>query len=216
MEADRIRVLLIDDHPVVRRGLRLFLSSAPDIVVVGEAATGTEGVALAAALAPDVILIDLVLPELDGVEVIRQIKARASHTELIVLTNYYDKTRIVGALEAGARSFLLKDVKPGEIQRAIRAASSGEATLHPLVAERLVHAADATQQALLAQLTEREWQVLAAIARGWSSAQIAEQGAIEEGTVRTHVSHILAKLHLDNRTQAALLALRERLVPLDG
>jgi NarL family two-component system response regulator LiaR len=215
MTADRIRVLLIDDHPVVRHGLRAFLSACADIEVVGEAESGEAGVALAARCLPHVVLMDLVMPGGDGVAAIRQIKALSPTTQVIVLTNYSDDERMFPAIQAGALSFLLKDIKPADLQRAIQAARRGESTLHPVIARRLMRDVAANRGAQLAELTEREREVLAHIARGASNAAIAAELSIGEGTVRTHVSNILSKLHLQDRTQAALFALRARLVPLD-
>jgi NarL family two-component system response regulator LiaR len=215
MSSESIRVLLVDDHIVVRRGLSAFLTTYPEIEVVGEAASGAEGVTLAGQLLPDVVLMDLVMPEMDGIDATRRIKAVSPSTQVIVLTSYSEDERIFPAIKAGALSYLLKDVGPDDLVRAIKAARRGEAPLHPTVAGRLMQELTNTRSSPLDELTEREREVLALIARGLSNAAIADRLIIGERTVKTHVSNILSKLHLQDRTQAALLALRERLIPLD-
>lgn len=215
MSSEPIRIVLIDDHAVVRKGLRAFLDTYTEIEVVGEAGGGAEGVALVARVLPDVALMDLVMPEMDGIEATRQIKQVSPSTQVIVLTSYGEDERIFPAIKAGALSYLLKDVGPDDLVRAIKAARRGEATLHPSVAARLMQELSGARSSPLDLLTEREREVLACIARGMSNAEIAEHLIIGERTVKTHVSNILSKLHLQDRTQAALLALRERLVPLD-
>jgi NarL family two-component system response regulator LiaR len=215
MSSEPIRIVLIDDHAVVRKGLRAFLDTYPEIEVVGEAGGGSEGVALVARVLPDVALMDLVMPEMDGIEATRQIKQVSPSTQVIVLTSYGEDERIFPAIKAGALSYLLKDVGPDDLVRAIKAARRGEATLHPSVAARLMQELSGARSSPLDLLTEREREVLACIARGMSNAEIAEHLIIGERTVKTHVSNILSKLHLQDRTQAALLALRERLVSLD-
>jgi two-component system, NarL family, response regulator LiaR len=210
-----IRVLLVDDHAVVRRGIRTFLETHDEIEVVGEASGGAEGVELARQLLPDVVLMDLVMPEMDGIAATRGVKIASPTTQVIVLTSYSEDERIFPAIKAGALSYLLKDVGPDELVRAIKAARRGEATLHPAVASRLMQELTGGRVSPLDELTERERDVLACIARGMSNAEIARHLIIGERTVKTHVSNILSKLHLQDRTQAALLAVRERLVPLD-
>jgi NarL family two-component system response regulator LiaR len=207
--------MLIDDHAIVRKGLSAYLDTYPEIEVVGQAGSGAEGVAMAARLLPDVVLMDLVMPEMDGIEATRQLKAVSPTTQVIVLTSYSEDERIFPAIKAGALSYLLKDVGPDDLVRAIKAARRGEATLHPSVASRLMQELAGGRSSPLDLLTEREREVLGCIARGMSNAAIADHLIIGERTVKTHVSNILSKLHLQDRTQAALLALRERLVPLD-
>ena len=215
MATELIRIMLVDDHAVVRRGLRAFLGAQPGIEVVGEASNGAEGVEMTAQLLPDVVLMDLHMPEMDGIEATRRVRAVSPSTQVIVLTSYSEDERIFPAVKAGALSYLLKDVGPEELVRAIRAAKRGEATLHPTVAGRLVQELSGGRASPLDELTERERDVLSCIARGMSNAEIASHLIIGERTVKTHVSNILSKLHLHDRTQAALLALKERLVPLD-
>jgi DNA-binding NarL/FixJ family response regulator len=215
MTADPIHVLLVDDHAVVRRGLSAFLATYAEIAVVGEAASGAEGIELAQRLLPDVVLMDLLMPEMDGIEATRRIRAAVPSAQVIVLTSYSEDERIFPAIKAGALSYLLKDVTPDALVRAITAARRGEATLHPSVAARLMRELAAERSSPLDELTEREREVLACIAQGMSNAAIANHLIISERTVKTHVSNILSKLHLQDRTQAVLLALRERLVPLD-
>jgi NarL family two-component system response regulator LiaR len=214
MTIETIRVLLVDDHIVVRRGLGALLATYGEIEVVGEAGSGQEGVELAVRLLPDVVLMDLVMPEMDGIEATRRVKAASPSTQVIVLTSYSEDERIFPAIKAGALSYLLKEIGPEDLVRAIRAARRGEATLHPTVAARLMQELSGARTSPLDELTEREREVLACIAQGMSNAKIADYLIIGERTVKTHVSNILSKLHLQDRTQAALLALRERLVRL--
>ncbi len=214
--SDTIRVVLIDDHVVVRVGLRAFLDTQPDIEIVGEADSGESGVDLVSQTLPDVVLMDLLMPGIDGVEATRQVRAVSPHTQVIVLTSYAEDERIFPAIKAGALSYLLKDVGPEKLVAAIQAARRGEATLHPTVAARLMSEINGTRETSpLDLLTERERDVLTCIARGMSNAEIAQHLVIGERTVKTHVSNILSKLHLQDRTQAAIMALRERLIPLD-
>jgi NarL family two-component system response regulator LiaR len=214
---DAITVLLIDDHRVVRQGLRDFLELQEDIEVIGEAASGEEGVKQAQELLPDVVLMDMVLPGIDGVEATRRVKSVSPSTRVIVLTSFADDDKVFPAIKAGAISYLLKDVQPEELARAIRAAQRGEAVLHSEVAAKLMQefSAPRTADEQVEQLTEREMDVLRLIARGKSNKEIAEALVISEKTVKTHVSNILSKLHLADRTQAAIYALRQRLVPMD-
>lgn len=212
-----INVLLVDDHQVVRQGLRDFLELQDDIDVIGEAGSGEEGVRLARELLPDVVLMDLVMPGIDGVEATRQVKEVSPTTRVIVLTSFADDNKVFPAIKAGAISYLLKDVSPEDLAHAIRAAQRNEAVLHPDVAARLMQefSTPRPSETRIDQLTEREMDVLRLIARGKSNREIADKLVISEKTVKTHVSNILSKLHLVDRTQAAIYALRQRLVPMD-
>ena len=212
---DLVRVLIADDHRVVRQGLRGFLETYVDIQVVAEAEDGVQAVALAREHVPDVILMDLLMPEMGGVEAIEQIVLSSPATHIIVLTSYTEDEYLFSAMRAGARGYLLKDVEPEDLVSAIRAAVRGQATLHPSVAARLVQGTDRPDDDSLADLTERELDVLRLVAQGSSNKEIAEALVIAEGTVKSHVSNILSKLHLAHRTQAAVYALKRRLVPLD-
>ena len=205
-----IAVLIADDHPFVRHGLRTFLETLDDVEVVGEAGNGAEAVEQAARLVPDVVLMDLVMPELDGVEATRRIRAESPTTKVIVLTSFADDEKVFPAIKAGAAGYLLKDVRPADLADAVRKASRGEALLAPSVAARLMQEVSGERPAP-AGLTERELEVLRLIARGMSNRQIAKELVVSEKTVKTHVSNILAKLHLADRTQAALYAVREGL-----
>ncbi len=210
-----IRVLIVDDHAVVREGLRAFLELQDGFEVVGEAADGEDGVAVAGKLRPDVVLMDLVMPKLDGVGAMRELRVRLPDTRVIVLTSFLDDERLLPAIQTGAAGYLLKDVEPAELARAIRAARAGEAVIDPSVAARLVRAiADRTQPPgeALEQLTRREREVLQLLARGRSNKRIAFELGISEKTVKTHVGHLFAKLGVTDRTQAALLAVQRGLV----
>jgi len=217
MSMDTISVLLVDDHRVVRQGLRDFLELQDGIEVIGEAASGEEGVKAAQELLPDVVLMDLVMPGIDGVETTRRVKTVSPSSRIIVLTSFADDDKVFPAIKAGAISYLLKDVQPEELARAIRAAQRGEAVLHSEVAAKLMQEFSAPRpaDAPVEQLTEREMDVLRLIAKGKSNKEIADTLIISEKTVKTHVSNILSKLHLADRTQAAIYALRQRLVPMD-
>lgn len=208
-----ISVLVVDDHAVVREGLRAFLELQDDFRVVGEAGDGEEAIALAQATHPDVIVMDLVMPKLDGVSAMRELRARAPGSRVIVLTSFLDDERLMPAIQAGAAGYLLKNVEPAELARAIRAASDGEAVIAPTAAARLVQAI-AQRPAVVAppQLTRRERDVLALIVGGRSNKRIALELGISEKTVKAHVGHLLAKLDVTDRTQAALLAVRQGLV----
>ncbi len=212
---ETIRVLVVDDHAVVREGLRVFLDLQDGIEVVGEAADGIEAVAAAERLRPDVILMDLVMPELDGVGAMRELRERAPTARVIVLTSFLDDERLLPAIRAGAAGYLLKNVDPADLARAVRAAHEGAAHVDPTVAARLMEriAADADEGEQLARLTPRERDVLELIAHGLSNKRIARQLGLSEKTVKTHVGHVLAKLGVTDRTQAALYAVRAGLVP---
>ncbi len=214
MDRSPITVLIVDDHAVVRQGVRAFLETQPDLEVVGEAASGEEAVHLAAAYAPDVVLMDLVMPGTDGVEATRRLKEVSPRSQIIVLTSYHDDEHIFPAIRAGALSYLLKDVGPEELAAAVRRAARGEATLHPRVAARVIQELHALSEesSPFADLTERELEVLRLIAEGLSNGEIAARLTISEKTVKSHVSNILSKLHLADRTQAAVYAWKKGLM----
>jgi NarL family two-component system response regulator LiaR len=208
-----IRLVIADDHAVVREGLRFLLEQQPDIKIVGESKDGVQTLALVTQLVPDVILLDLLMPKMDGITLIREIKRQAPTTRIIMLTSYSEDEQIFGAIKAGALSYLLKDVSPEDLVEAVHAAARGEGVLHPQVAARVLHEMQ-QQRAPLEDLTPREREVLSLIAHGRSNPEIAGELGIGEGTVKTHVSNILSKLHLADRTQAAIYALQHHLVPL--
>jgi NarL family two-component system response regulator LiaR len=208
-----IRILIVDDHAVVRQGLRFLLEQQQDISVVGEASDGEQAVSLASGLLPDVILLDLLMPRMDGMTAVREIKRITPITQIIILTSYYEDDQIFGVIKAGALSYLLKDSSPQELIAAVRAAARNESTLHPMVAAKVLR--EMQQQSPLDDLTPRERDVLILIARGRSNHEISVELTIGEQTVKTHVSNILSKLHLADRTQAAIYALQKRLVPLN-
>lgn len=212
-ESDRIRVLLVDDHAVVRRGLRGFFELLDDIEVVGEAEDGRRAVELVESLRPDVVLMDLLMPVLDGIAATAEIKERFADVEVVALTSFIEEERVTAALEAGATGYLLKDADADDVAVAVRRAHAGEVHLDPQVARLLARRIrtrrdDAPQHE---PLTEREREVLALVAKGHSNKEIAAQLDITERTARTHVSNILGKLDLASRTQAALWAIEHRL-----
>lgn len=203
-----IRVLIVDDHSMVRQGIATFIELQDDIQVVGEAANGREAVARVAELHPDMVLMDLVMPEMDGVTATREIKAQFPEVVVLALTSFVNDAQIAPALQAGASGYLLKDLSADELMHAIRAAHQGEMPLAPAVARKLVEGivAPHTQPELPGQLTEREREVLALLGRGMSNKEIAANLSISEKTAKFHVSSILGKLGLADRTQAALFA----------
>jgi two-component system, NarL family, response regulator LiaR len=211
--ADAIRILLVDDHAVVREGLRTFLELQDEFEIVGEAADGEEGVLEAERLNPDVILMDLVMPGLDGVGAMRALRTSLPDARVIVLTSFADDDRLLPAIQAGAAGYLLKDAQPSEVARAVRAAHAGEALLDPAVAARLVDAiAQAPGEEPRGRLTPRERQVLELIAQGRPNKLIARELEISEKTVKAHVGRVLEKLGVSDRTQAALYAVRAGIV----
>jgi len=217
--SELITVLVVDDHKVVRQGVRAFMDTQPDLTVVGEAEAGEEAVSLAAEHAPDVVIVDLVMPGMDGIEVTRRVKQASPRTQVIVLTSYHQDEHIFPAIRAGALSYLLKDVGPAELADAVRKAAAGEAVLHPRVAARVVQELHGARHDLpnpFTELSERELEVLRLIADGMNNADIAEALVISEKTVKSHVSNILNKLHLAGRTQAAVYAWREGVVRRDN
>jgi NarL family two-component system response regulator LiaR len=211
-----IRLFIVDDHKLVRWGVRTFLSTQADIEVIGEAASGKEALQMVGEIVPDVALVDLVMPGMDGIEVTRQIKAITPRTQVIVLTSYHEDEHIFPAIRAGALSYLLKDIGTEELAQAVRKAAAGEATMNSHVAARLVRELQARQPVaappLTGSLTDREVEVLNLVAEGLSNTDIAARLVISENTVKSHVSNILSKLHLADRTQAAVYAWRKGLV----
>jgi two-component system, NarL family, response regulator LiaR len=207
-----ITVLIVDDHQVVRLGLQTFLAHQPDIAVIGEASSGEEALRLAAEQVPDVVLMDLIMPGMDGVETTRNLKQISPGSQVVILTSYHEDEHIFPAIRAGALSYLLKDVGTADLADAVRKAARGEAVMHPNVAARVMQELrERSQPGALtpSMLSERELEVLRNIAAGYSNAEIAEHLVISEHTVKRHVSNILSKLHLADRTQAAVYAWRE-------
>jgi len=219
MSDTKITVMLVDDHAIVRGGVAAYLAAQKDIEVVGEAASGKEAVELAEELAPDVVLMDLLMPQMDGVEATWRVRRVSPRSQVIVLTSYHEDTHIFPAIKAGALSYLLKNIEPQELAEAIRSAARGEATVHPKVASRMMAELRGDHEQSVNSynaLTEREQEVLRRIADGMSNAEIAAKLVISEKTVKSHVSNILNKLHLSDRTQAAVFAWREGIVRKDN
>jgi DNA-binding NarL/FixJ family response regulator len=213
--SDPISILIVDDHEVVRNGIRSYLSTLADFHVVGEADSGEEAVKLVAELIPDVVLMDLIMPGMDGVETTREVRKISPRTQVVVLTSYHEDVHIFPALKAGAISYILKDMKMDKLVETIHRAVDGEVTLHPLVAARVlqnIRGESSEEQTLFTDLTERELDVLRLIANGLSNSQIAAELVISENTVKGHVSNILSKLHLADRTQVAVYAWQKGLV----
>jgi len=204
-----IRVLLAEDHALVRAGLERLLATAADVEVVGAATNGAEAVALAAELRPDVVLMDLVMPEMDGREATRRIVAETKNVNVVVLTSFSDREQILEALDAGAVGYLLKDAEPDELVRGVRAAARGESPLAPKAAHELIRARTATRDT---ELSEREREVLGLLASGYANKRIALELGISEKTVKAHVTSIFQRLGVSDRTQAALWAHRHGLV----
>lgn len=215
---ESITVMIVDDHEMVRRGAAGYLEAQEDVHVIAEAESGEEALELALEHVPDVVLMDLVMPGMDGVEATRKLKDLSPRTQIIILTSYHEDEHIFPALQAGAISYLLKDVKAAELVEAIRCAARGEATLHPRIAERVIRefrVGDPDKQRLFTELTEREMEVLKLIAKGYTNKKIADQLVVTVGTAKGHVSNILSKLHLADRTQAAVYAWQEGLIHRD-
>ncbi|MDX1689097.1 MAG: response regulator transcription factor [Candidatus Promineifilaceae bacterium] len=212
-----IRVFLADDHPIVRRGIRDLLDTVPELEIVGEAINGSEAVAGVEESDPDVILIDLVMPEMDGIQAIRQIKAKHPEARILVLTSFATDDKVFPAIKAGALGYLIKDTAPEDLIRAIHQVYRGQTPLHPAIAQKLLsEISDPAPAPPSAEaLTAREVDVLQLVARGLSNQEIAAELVISVATVYTHVSNILSKLHLASRTQAALYALREGYTSLE-
>lgn len=214
---ERVRVLVVDDHTIIRKGIRAVLELIPDIDLVGEAENGKQALQKDQELTPDVIVMDLMMPEMDGIECIRQIKSRRPQARILVLTNFAGEDMIFPAIKAGAMGYHLKDSSPEALVEAIRQVFRGESSLHPLIAKKILEELHAPPEHRITSepLTHREVEVLRLIAQGHENKEIAQQLVLSEATVRTHVSNILGKLHVATRTQAALYALREGLASLD-
>jgi DNA-binding NarL/FixJ family response regulator len=208
--ADPIRVLLVDDHAVVREGLRAFLQLQPDIEVVGEADGGETALAVAARVEPDVVLMDLLMPDGDGIAAIRELRLARPEARVMVLSSYIDDAQVFGAIQAGAAGYQLKDIQPEALADAIRAVHAGQPALHPEAQARLMHRT--AEPPAGTTLTPRERDVLRLLAEGFANKEIGRRLFVSEKTVKTHVSSILQKLGVQDRTQAALAAVRQHLL----
>ena len=216
-----IRLLLVDDHAVVRKGLRGFLELMDGFEVVGEGSNGTDAVSLAQQLQPDVVLMDLIMPEMDGIEATRRIMAANPGIKILILSSFGDDDNVFPAIQAGALGYVLKDISPNDLAEAIRQTAQGKSHLHPDITNKLIsrvqqgpNQEDETNQ-LIKELTERELEVLIQIGHGLSNKEIASELSISPKTVKTHVSSILSKLQLADRTQAAIFSIRQGLIPED-
>ncbi|MBL8049666.1 MAG: response regulator transcription factor [Anaerolineales bacterium] len=215
MKYHRTSILIVDDHEVVRNGIRSYLEKISDFHVVGEASSGEEALSMVGELIPDIVLLDLIMPGLDGIETTRRIRQISPRTKVVVLTSYHEDVHIFPALKAGAISYILKDMKMEKLVDVLHRAVQGEVTLHPRVASRVlqnIRGENSEDQPLFTELTERETDVLKLIASGMTNSQIAEKLVISENTVKGHVSNILSKLHLADRTQAAVYAWEQGIV----
>src|SRR5258705_1146787 len=215
---NRTSILIVDDHEVVRNGIRSYLETVKDFQVVGEASSGEETLSMVSELIPDIVLLDLIMPGMDGIETTRRVRQISPRTQVVVLTSYHEDVHIFPALKAGAISYILKDMKMEKLVDALRRAAQKEVTLHPLVAARVlqnIRSDNSEEQPLFTELTERELDVLRLIANGMTNSQIAEKLVISEYTVKGHVSNILSKLHLADRTQVAVYAWQRGLVNKD-
>ncbi len=215
MKHHRTSILIADDHEVVRNGIRSYLEKISDFQVVGEASSGEETLSMVAEMIPDIVLLDLIMPGMDGIETTRRIKHTSPRTQVVVLTSYHEDIHIFPALKAGAISYILKDMKMDKLVDVLHRAVQGEVTLHPRVASRVlqnIRGEDSEEQPLFTDLTDRETDVLKLIANGLTNSQIAEKLVISENTVKGHVSNILSKLHLADRTQVAVYAWQQGIV----
>jgi NarL family two-component system response regulator LiaR len=215
MKHHRTSILIVDDHEVVRNGIRAYLETLSDFQVVGEASSGEEALSMVSELIPDIVLLDLIMPGMDGIETTRRVKRISPRTQVVVLTSYHEDVHIFPALKAGAISYILKDMKMEKLVDVLNRAVQGEVTLHPRVAARVlqnIRGEGGEEQPLFTELTERETDVLKLIASGLTNSQIAEKLVISENTVKGHVSNILSKLHLADRTQVAVYAWQQGIV----
>lgn len=210
---EKIRLILVDDHVVVRQGLKMVLGLEPDLEIIAEANNGQEALELVKKYNPQVVLMDLLMPVMDGVSAIRAIKKEFPEVEIVALTSVLEDRLVIDAVEAGAAGYLLKESGPAELVEAIRAAARGEVRLHPKAQKRLIK--EVRTPEMRESLTERETEALRLIAKGFSNKEIARALEVSEVTIKTHVSSILSKLNLQSRTQAALFALKEGLVGLE-
>ncbi len=219
MKHHRTSILIADDHEVVRNGIRSYLETLPDFQVVGEASSGEEALIMVAELIPDIVLLDLIMPGMDGIETTRRIKQTSPRTQVVVLTSYHEDVHIFPALKAGAIAYILKDMKMEKLSEVLHRAVQGEVTLHPRVAARVlqnIRGENGDEQPLFTDLTDRETDVLKLIANGLTNSQIAEKLVISENTVKGHVSNILSKLHLADRTKLAVYAWQQGIVNRDS
>lgn len=214
---EKMRILIVDDHPVVRKGIRALLAGEADIELVGEACNGQDAVEQAGRVRPDVILMDLVMPEMDGIEAIRRISASDPDIRILVMTSFAADDKVFPSIRAGALGYMLKDSDPEDLIRVIRQVYRGELSLHPMIAKKIIRELNrpAEQPLTPKPLTEREAEVLQLVAQGLENRQIADRLVLSDATVRTHISTILSKLHLANRVQATLYALRTGITSLD-
>jgi NarL family two-component system response regulator LiaR len=212
--SEPITIIIADDHEVVRKGLRSYLDTVKEFKVVAEASSGEETIELVKEHVPDLLLLDLIMPGMDGVETTRKVKTISPRTQVVVLTSYHEDEHVFPALKAGAISYILKDIRMEKLVEALNRAAQGEATLHPRVAARVLQnmRGNSDNLQVISDLTERELDVLRLIANGLSNNQIAEQLVISENTVKGHVSNILSKLHLADRTQVAVFAWQKGIV----
>lgn len=214
MKHHRTSILIVDDHEVVRNGIRSYLERISDFHVIGEGASGEEALSMVSEMIPDIVLLDLMMPGMDGIETTRRIRQISPRTKVVVLTSYHEDVHIFPALKAGAISYILKDMKMDKLVDVLHRAVQGEVTLHPRVASRVLQniRGEGSEQPLFTELTDRETDVLKLIASGLTNSQIAEKLVISENTVKGHVSNILSKLHLADRTQAAVYAWQQGIV----
>jgi NarL family two-component system response regulator LiaR len=217
MMSDKIRLLIVDDHKVVREGIKAFILPQTELELAGEAGDGSQAVELAIQLNPDVILMDLIMPDMDGIQATREIKQRLPSASILILTSFAEDEKIIAAIRAGALGYLLKDSSPQELLEAVQTLHRGESYFPPAIARKLINAFQAppASDSTPGTLTERENEILILVAHGLSNQEIADRLFLSPWTIRTHISSILGKLNVENRTQAALVALRSGLAKLD-